>query len=60
MLRLACLSYAKVVFWHVLERHNLHISVSGYKLVTSHDRIFTLNVSVVRINGNIILVVGSW
>ena len=24
----------KVVLWHVLERHNLQVSVSGYKLVT--------------------------
>ena len=34
VLRLACLSDIKVVFWHVLERHNLQVSVSWYKLVT--------------------------
>ena len=33
-LRVACLSNVKVVFWHVLERHNLQVSVSGYKVVT--------------------------
>ena len=35
-LRRACLSNVKVVFWDVLERHNLPVSVSGYKLVTTH------------------------
>ena len=34
VLRVACLSDVKVVFWHVLERHNLQVSVSWYKLVT--------------------------
>ena len=34
VLRLACLSDVKVVFWHVSERHNLQVSVSGCKLVT--------------------------
>ena len=30
----ACLSNVKVVFWHALERYNVHVSISGYKLVT--------------------------
>ena len=34
VLRLACLSNVKVVFWHVFECNILQISVSGYKLVT--------------------------
>ena len=34
VLRLACLSNVKIVFWHVLEHHNLQVSVPGYKLVT--------------------------
>ena len=33
VLRLACLSNVKVVCWDVLERHNLQVSVSEYKLV---------------------------
>ena len=28
-----CSSHVKVVFWHVSERINLQVSVSGYKLV---------------------------
>ena len=34
VLRLACLSDVKVVFWHVSEHVNLQVSVSWYKLVT--------------------------
>ena len=34
VLRLACLSNVKVMFWLVLERHNLHVSLSEYTLVT--------------------------
>ena len=34
LLRLACLSTVKVVFWHVFERYSLQVSVSRYKLVT--------------------------
>ena len=30
----ACSSHVKVVFWHVSERVNLQVSVSGCKLVT--------------------------
>ena len=32
----ACLSNVKVVFWHVSERVNLQVPVSGCKLVTWH------------------------
>ena len=36
VLRLACLSNVKVVFWHVSGRINSQVSASGYKLVTRH------------------------